>query len=153
MAKTKEHNESIGVTRRNLIKSATAAAVIVASGRLPAQIGKPVKKAACDATTADTKSFHALALWLAITTNPDFTSCGQDYVEQALGLPKGSMTKAWSRISDTTSFPSGTQLSSPSDMYGIVRQDFQNFIANVVYPPTQCPKSLQPIVKVSQLYA
>jgi hypothetical protein len=153
MTKNKKQEQSTGVTRRRLIQSATAAAVLAAGGTLSAQGGKPAQQTtSCDTTTPDTKSFHALALWLAVTTNPDLLSCGQAQIENSLGLPSGSLKIAWDRIHDIASFPSGTQLSSPADMYVIVRHDFLNFIANV-YTPIQCPKSLQPIIKISNLYA
>jgi hypothetical protein len=145
MAHNKATGQSKGVSRRELLQGAAAATVIAATGQIAA--------ATCDTATADTKSYHALALWLALTTNSKLLlTCSQSEIEKALGLNAGDMGKGWKNVTDATPFGGGNPApTSRSAMYDMVRTDFLDAIT-AVYGGADCPKSLAPIIAISKMY-
>jgi hypothetical protein len=145
MTNDKSIRQSRGVSRRELLQGAAATTVIAATGQIAA--------GTCDTTTADTKSYHALALWLALTTNSKLAlSCSQSEIEKALGLKTGDMGKGWKKVTDSTPFDVNNPApTSRSAMYDMVRTDFLDAI-NSVYGGGDCPKSLAPIIAISKMY-
>jgi hypothetical protein len=124
-----------GVTRRNIIGGATAAAAVLGTGTLLAQAAKDN----CDDSFEKKGLFSKiLYLWLVISTNPSFTKT-PDYTQigKITGLSQSDIDKAISRVNNADT----------------IRKEFSNLVCflNNDYPEGQCPKVLCVLGRLNQL--
>jgi hypothetical protein len=146
---TQEGNKN--VSRRKLIQGAAAVSIVAATHRLSAKSTEDKNKSAAFNENVDSSSYKALALWLTLTTNPKqfFKDHTPDEIDTRLQVPKGSAQKFHDKFTGSTPLPS---LKTWGDMYELVKSDFKDVFGSALYSGLQCPKTMETIGVIADLY-
>jgi hypothetical protein len=152
MAKSKPTEEPKGVSRRKLIQSAAAVTMVAAIHTVSAKGTEARNKAAAFNEKIDSPSYRALALWLTLTTNPKqfFNDHTPDEIDVRLQVTKGSAKSFHDKFTGVTPLPIIPK--TYGDMYELVKSDFKDVAGAAPYSGGQCPKNVETIGAIADLY-
>jgi hypothetical protein len=133
------------ISRRELIQAVSGAAAIAGLGGLAQAAPMANTRPAASTPVADKKAVYPLfALWLAMTTNPNFLNLDDATIATATG-------SATSDVGNFRTYVTNTTTPLTKAFYETLRSEFQNVAMNVLaYGGPQCPNNAATLTPVAQ---
>jgi hypothetical protein len=146
--KTKQNVRDSSFSRRKVLEGAAAVAIVAAASPFAAEGVNP-KPVGFDPN--EKKGILAMAIWLVLTTNPQFVNDLSSTIATATGLDGNVIKTYLQRVQDSTTTLT-VPLKTNADVYNYIRAQFYDLATNGPgYTGPQCPKDYSTIAAIAAL--